>query len=331
MNLGRFLRVSACALGLVMTASAATAATPIRVGYWTSGVSLGFGAVMEATKMLQARGFEPEFVHFPDVNGPTKAIAANTIDLAFGASLAGGFSLVSQGVPIKIILATQIVEAEFVVPADSPIKSLKDLKGKKVGMAAQGSATSAVGTAVLAANHNITLNDFSFVPGNEPRLVQFVLQKDVDAAALRSTTIAGMGEEAKKLRTIGTFGDEWQAMTKSKSFPYIGVALMREDWMKKYPDGAAKVVAGMRDTLKYGAKNGEQVMEILKKAANMQEAGAKMYADRWLGMNAVTMEPADIDTLTRTFEIFKKEGILKGDLPVGAFLTQPYEDSKRIK
>jgi ABC-type nitrate/sulfonate/bicarbonate transport system substrate-binding protein len=331
MKFARYLRIGACALGLILSAAAANAATPIRVGYWTSGVSLGFGAVMEAKKMLQARGFDPEFVYFPDVNGPTKAIAANTVDLAFGASLAGGFSLISQGVPIKIILATQIVEAEFVVPADSPIKSLKDLKGKKVGMAPAGSATSAVGTAVLAANHDLTLKDFNFVPGNESRLVQFVLQKDVDAAALRSTTVAAMGAEANKLRTLSTFGTEWQTMTKSKSLPYIGVALMRDDWMKKYPDGAAKVVAAMRDTLNFGAKNGGEVIEILKKAGNMPESGAKTYADRWLGMNAVTFEPADIDTLKRTFEIFKEEGVLKGDLPKDIFLTKPYVDSKSIK
>ncbi|WP_020201657.1 ABC transporter substrate-binding protein [Cupriavidus sp. WS] len=331
MKFSQLIRMSACALGLAMSAAGASAATPIRVGYWTSGVSLGFGAVMEAQKQLQARGFEPEFVYFPDVNGPTKAIAANTIDLAFGASLAGAFSLGDQGVPVKIILATQIVEAEFVVPADSPIKTMADLKGKKIGMAPTGSATTSVGTATLQANHGLSPKDYSFVPGNESRLVQFVLQKDVDAAALRSTTIAQLGHDAGKLRTLATFRDEWQTMTKSKSLPYIGVAIMRDDWMKKYPDGAARAVAAMRDTLNFGARNGAAVVEILKKAGNLPESGARMYADRWLGMNAVSLEPADIDTLKRTFDIFKAEGILKGNMPADIFLARPYNDAKALK
>lgn len=319
------------AAGLVMFTSMSAHAAPLRVGYWTSGISLGFGAVLEAQQYFQKQGFEVEFVHFPDVTGPTKAIAANAIDLAFGASLAGAYSLAGQGVPVKVILATQTVDAQFVVPIDSPINSLKDLKGKKVGMSPVGSSTTGVGLAVLQANYGIDVKDFSLVPGNESRLVQFVLQKDVDASVLRTVTVAQIADASTKLKILGSFTDEWAKMTKTNSPPYIGVAIVRKEWMDKNPTGAAKMVVAMRNALEFGAVNKPAVVDILKKAANMPQDGANLYADMWTKMNAVSFEESDIATLKRTFEIFKADGTLKGDLPTALFDTKPYLDSKRIK
>ncbi|MFP3589076.1 ABC transporter substrate-binding protein, partial [Paraburkholderia sp. SIMBA_055] len=76
---------------------------PLRVGYWTSGTSLGFGAVLEAQRFFEKQGLQVQFLHFPDVNGPTTALASNAIDLAFGTSLAGAFSLSQQGVPVRMV------------------------------------------------------------------------------------------------------------------------------------------------------------------------------------------------------------------------------------
>ena len=329
-NLKHIVRSGLAAIAVaVACATPATAGTPIRVGYWTSGISLGFGAVLEAQKLFEKHGFDPEFVHFPDVTGPTKAIAANSIDLAFGASLAGAFSLGAQGVPVKIILATQVVDAQFVVPADSPIRTLDDLKGKKIGMSPVGSATTGVGVSLLQ-NRGLAPKDYSLVPGNESRLVQFVVQKDVDAAVLRTLTIAQTEGLASKIRVITSFEREWQAMTKSKSLPYIGVAVVRTDWLQKYPQAGAAAVVAMREALVFGEKNPAVVVDVLKKAANMPDDGAKLYAELWSGMNTVTFEPGDIDTLKRTFEIFKADGTLKGDLP-DMFLTKPWNDAKAMR
>src|SRR3954454_24287776 len=95
----------------------------VKVGYWTSGFSVGFGAVLEAGKFLERQGLEPEFVRFTDVNAPTKALLTNSIDVAFVASTNGAFTVVAEGAPIDIVLATQISEANFVVKEESPIRA----------------------------------------------------------------------------------------------------------------------------------------------------------------------------------------------------------------
>ena len=83
------------ALPLLLLATAANAQEKIKVGYWTSGFSVGFGAVLEAGKFLEQAGLQPEYVKFSDVNGPTKALLTQSIDVAFAAPVSGGFTLAS--------------------------------------------------------------------------------------------------------------------------------------------------------------------------------------------------------------------------------------------
>src|SRR3954470_19323541 len=101
-------------------APGASAQEKIKIGYWTSGFSVGFGAVLEAGKFVEQQGLVPEYVHFADVTGPTKAILTQSIDATFGASTTAAFTLGIQGAPIEIVLATQIAEATFVTKEGSP-------------------------------------------------------------------------------------------------------------------------------------------------------------------------------------------------------------------
>src|ERR1700712_1741527 len=99
-------------LGVVQAAQA----EPMRIGYWTSGVSLGFGAVLEAQKFLQQRGLDVAFIRFSDVNAPNRALAANAIDFAFAAPASAVFSNAADGVPLQIVLGAQPADGEFVAP-----------------------------------------------------------------------------------------------------------------------------------------------------------------------------------------------------------------------
>jgi NitT/TauT family transport system substrate-binding protein len=325
--ISQLLMVCIFALGAMRGAVAAE----LRVGYWTSGISLGFGAVLEAQKFFEKQGLQVKFVHFPDVNGPTTALASNAIDLAFGASLAGAFSLAQQSVPVRIVAATQLVDAELVVLADSPIRNPGELRGKKIGMSPLGSGTTGVGTAVLDGNYGLKLADYRLIAGDEPRLAQFLLQKNVDAAVMRPTTVAQVSDSATRIRVLGTLSDQWKQMTRSSSPPYIGVAVMRDEWLKSNPADAAKVLAAMRAAVQFGAANPDAVVSILKKAANLNDSGARFYGEHWSSMNTVALGPDDVATLKRTFGVFKAAGTLKGELPADLFDPKPYLDAEKMK
>ncbi len=327
------ISISRLFLGLLFAACLLIADTALaqklRVGYWTSGVSLGFGSVLEEGKFLEKEGLDVEFIKFGDVNAPTKAIAANAIDIAIGASAAGALNIAADGLPIKIILGTQLAEAQFVVLADSPVKSFADFRGRKIGMSPPGSATHAIAAALLEYNYGLKPADYTVIPGTEPRLAQFLIQKEIEVAAIRSTTVAQMNEV--KLRSLGNFLDEWKKLTKSNAVPYIGIGIVHNDYLAKNPDGVVKFVVGMRRALEFGSKHKTQVAEILQKAANMPAADAKAYASLWDNIYRVTFEPQDIATLKKMNDIFKAGGTAKKDVPDSVFYAEPYNKSKLIK
>jgi len=305
-------------------------AQKIKVGYWTSGFSLGFGAVMEQMKFAEKEGLDVEWVKFAEVNGPTRAIVPQTIDLAFGAPSTASMSIAADGVPVKIVLASQIAEAQIVVPAGSPIKSVADLKGKKIGMSPPGSATHAIASSVLQGIYGLKTGDYNVVPGNEGRLAQFLLQKEVDAAVIRSVTIAQMSDDIK-LVNLGSVVEDWKKLTKGTAAPILAVTIVHSDYVAKNPEAVAKFIAAMRKTLEYGSKNKDRVAEMLQKAANMSAVDAKAYAAQWDGAYMASLETADVASLKNMQEIAKAAGAVKSDAPDSAFLTAPYQRSKQIK
>lgn len=301
----------------------------IRIGYWTSGVSLGYGAVLESQDFLKKRGIDAEFVHFPDVNAPLKALASGSIDLAFGAPVAGVFSVAAEGVPVKIFAATQPADVAFVVPESSKITTLSQFKGKKVGMSPAGSSVAVIGSTLLQENAAIAANEFALVGGNESRLAQFLAQNQVDAAALRTLTINQLPD--LKLRVISTFADEWKKLTHSNALPYIGVGAVRSELINQHPETVAKVIAALRDTLEWGRTHPDQVVKILQSKASLPEDQARAYVKLWDRMNQMSFEPADIDTLKREHAVLLSSGSIKGALSDSLFDPRPYLVSKNLK
>lgn len=313
----------------ILSSFGSQAADKIRIGYWTSGVSLGYGAVLESQNFLAKRGIDAEFIHFPDVNAPLKALASGSIDLAFGAPLAGVFSTAAEGVPIKIFAATQPADVQFVVPEGSPIQNLGQLKGKKIGMSPASSSVAVIAETLLQGNYGIKPDDFALIGGNESRLAQFLAQKQIDAAALRSLTIDQLGE--LKVKSIGNFADEWKKLTHTDAVPYIGVGAVRSDYLRQHPDAVTRVIVALRDTLAWGHANPDAAAAILQKQANLPEKDARIYVGRWDSMNRIAFEPADIETLKRQHQVFVQSGAITGELKDDLFDNRPYLAAKAIK
>lgn len=324
--ISRLLGVS---LAVLLILPGAGWAQKIKVGYWTSGFSLGFGAVMEEMKFAEKEGLDVEWVKFAEVNGPTRAIVPQAIDLAFAAPSTASMNIAADGVPIRIVLATQIAESQFVVPADSPIKSVAEFKGKKIGMSPPGSATHAIATAILENNFGLKPREYSVAPGNEGRLAQFLVQKEIDAASIRSVTIAQIQEA--KVRRLASVVDEWKKLTRSNAAPILAVTIVHNDYVSKHPEAVARFIAATRKALEFGSKNKPKVAEILQKAANMKADDARAYAEQWDGAYMASFEQEDIASLKRMDEIVRAAGTARKAPPDSAFLAEPYHRSKKMK
>jgi len=314
------------ALAIALSAGSASAQEKVKIGSWTSGFSVGFGSVLEAGKFAEQQGLVPEYIHFADVNAPTKAILTQSIDVAFAAATTGAFTLAIQGAPIDIVLATQIAEATLVSKDGSPIKSVADLKGKKVGMSPVGSATYGIVAALLEKNFGLKPSDYTPVGGNEGQLVSFLQRGDVDAASLRAVTIASVPD--LKLQVLGRVVDEWKKLTKADAPPILGSAIVHRNFTKAHPEGTVKLVRALIAATRFGATQTDKTADMLRQASNLDAKDATSYARLWNDIYIARMEPADVATYKAMAEIFRASGTIEGRVPDSAFLTWPYEKAK---
>ena len=320
----RTIAAGALAAAVALTAGAGVAAAePLRVAYWSSGFSLGFGAVLQQEKFLEKEGLEVTYRTFSEVAAPAQAVLNGDVDVAFAAPAAAAFNLGLQGAPIRVILATQILEGRIVVPKDSPIQSPADLKGKKVGMSRPGSSTHAVATTILKTLYDVSPNDYAVVPGNEGQLAQLVTRGDIDAAALRNVTIAQMADGS--VRAIADIVPDWKKMTKGDAPPLLAVAMTRADVVEKRGDDLAALVRAMRAATVWGSANPDGVAAHLTKTANMDETNARNYAALWDVIYTASLAPQDVAALKAENQIFVDSGATKGMAPDTLYATGPFE------
>jgi NitT/TauT family transport system substrate-binding protein len=319
----------ALAAALVATSGASAQKAPLRIGYWTSGYSLGFGAVLEEGKFLEKAGVKVEFRHLSDVSAPAQAVLTGSLDVAFAAPAAAAFNLGLQGAPVRIILSTQVLEGKIVVSGKSDVKSIAELKGKKIGMSRPGSSTYAVVTTLLKNNFGLDKTDYTVIPGNEAQLAQLLERGDIDAAALRSVTIAQIPKNA--VRPLADIVSEWKKLTKKDAAPALAIALTSADVVAKRPKDLAAFVKATRAAVDFGAAHPDQVAKILSDVANLKEKSAKAYADVWKSIYIASLTDEDVSTLKEQNRIFVDAGASKGMAPEKIYVQGPFKAATGAK
>lgn len=134
-------------------------------------------------KFFEKEGIEAELTVYKSGAEAFEAIAAGAADLTHGspAIVAGGRK---KGVDTKAVGGTALgyYGWHIVVPVDSPIKTLADLSGKKVGITAAGSASDIIAHWAMSEGKA----EFTRVPLGGGGLVPNLLSKNIDAIVLYS-------------------------------------------------------------------------------------------------------------------------------------------------
>jgi aliphatic sulfonates family ABC transporter substrate-binding protein len=166
------------ATGLLAAPSVARAGTAVRVGYQKNGALV----IVRRRRLLEAEGLAPDYVEFPSGPPLLEALAAGAVD--FGATgdtppifaQAAGSPLVYVGAqPIRGANQTIIVHDE------SPVRSLGDLRGRRVGFTKGSSA------------HNMVVQALATV-GLTPTDIQATYLQPPDAgAAFRAGALDAWG------------------------------------------------------------------------------------------------------------------------------------------
>ena len=246
-------------------ASAASAADTIRVGKavpfaWTfTPIDVGIEAGLFAKQ-----GLELTVTGFAGDARVQQALVSDSIDFGLGSGAGMGF--LAKGVPAKAVaaMAGAPMNMSLVVSYDSPIKSLDQIKGKKIGITTVGSLTDWLLKRVVA--------DRKWAPTDVTAVTVGGL--DSTKAALKTGQIDGV-VIALELGYALEAAKEWRVVAPLASFApdfHTHVIFARDDLIAKKPELVERFLRGWFATIAYMRANKEKTVEITAKILNLDKS-----------------------------------------------------------
>jgi NitT/TauT family transport system substrate-binding protein len=139
-------------LALALAAPAAFAQDTLKLaagqrGNWDTSIS----EVGQRAGIFKKHGLVLEILWTQGAGETQQAVISGSADLGIAGGIMGALSAYSKGAPVRIISAetTGASDLFWYVPANSPIKTLKDTEGKTIAYSTNGSSTHGIVTAFM--------------------------------------------------------------------------------------------------------------------------------------------------------------------------------------
>jgi NitT/TauT family transport system substrate-binding protein len=291
------------ALALVAPASAAE---KLRVGKavafaWTFtpldvGIQMGIFA---------KHGVEVEASAF---NGDAKlqqGLTSDSVDIGIGSG--PGMAFMVKGVPAKAVGVMAGVPRNMAVMVgyDSPIKTVDDLKGKKLGVTTVGSLTDWIGKRIGTQKGWGPAGITTVPVGGMPPARAAIKTNQIDGY-IGALEVGISLEEAK----------EWRVITSATPFVdhfITHVFFVREDVIAKRPQALQAFLQGWQDTIAFMKANKVKTVEITSKVIQVAPSVIERAYDQQIGIfsDDLSFDPRAVAVLKQSFI---EMGLLK-DIP----------------
>jgi NitT/TauT family transport system substrate-binding protein len=291
------------ALALVAPASAAE---KLRVGKavafaWTFtpldvGIQMGIFA---------KHGIEVEASAF---NGDAKlqqGLTSDSVDIGIGSG--PGMAFMVKGVPAKAVGVMAGVPRNMAVMVgyDSPIKTVDDLKGKKLGVTTVGSLTDWIGKRIGTQKGWGPAGITTVPVGGMPPARAAIKTNQIDGY-IGALEVGISLEEAK----------EWRVITSATPFVdhfITHVFFVREDVIAKRPQAVKAFLQGWQDTIAFMKANKVKTVEITSKVIQVAPSVIDRAYDQQIGIfsDDLSFDPRAVAVLKQSFI---EMGLLK-DIP----------------
>jgi ABC-type nitrate/sulfonate/bicarbonate transport system substrate-binding protein len=250
------------------------------------------------------------------ISGPQDIQAATTGDTDFGGAFNGAIvKLAAAKAPIKAVVgyygSDKITNNGFYVLDNSPIKTARDLIGKKIGVNTLGAHSEAITKTYLARNGltDAEIKQVELVVVPPVNTEQSLRQGQIDVAALGGT-LRDKAVERGGIRTLFTDYDLLGAFT-------AGSYVFRDDFLKKNPDTVRTFVTGVGKAIEWSRTQPREAViarfqDIVRKRARNEDTTLVSYwksygvADKG-GVITDTEFSTWIDWLTRAGELKGKQ------------------------
>lgn len=206
---------------------------------------------------FEAEGLKFEMVK-ADAAHMAEAIGSGQVDAGFG--LLGKYlQPIDNGLDIKITAGIHTGCTKLLVPQNSDIKSVADLKGKKVGTGGLGAAGTIITRRSLyhaGLNASLDNSDVEFVVYSESDLAQALQKGAIDAIVLGDPK-ASIAERDYNLKTIidTAKDDEYKN-------EYCCISFVTGDVAKNHPEVAEKFTRAIMKASQWVENNKEETAKI---------------------------------------------------------------------
>ncbi|WP_110953963.1 ABC transporter substrate-binding protein [Anaerosinus massiliensis] len=288
----------------------------IRVGA-ASGAN---GQAIIAAAGLDKTPYKVEFHVMQGGNLVLEAMAANQLDLGTGSQIPPIFaSQAKNGGNLKIIATkkSSTLDQELVVAANSPIKSVADLKGKKIAYVK--STTAHYFLAKMLENAGLAWSDAETIPMSTSDGLSALLTGEVDALASYGNSIRSAHEKgAVTLQSAAQIlsGDfYWYATPAAIQDPKKHAAILdylsrfneANEWARQHPKEWAEI---------YGPQINQKPSDYLKQYQE-EEAQTKTHV--------VPVDEATIASEQDIVNMFGKIGLLKSGIDITGLFDRSFD------
>jgi len=247
----------AAALALGLAALPAAAETTLRIGWCAKTISAAAAPYAVAAKMgwFAAAGLKVDLVALPGSSDCVKFVGTGELPYSLpSVEPLGQFR--PQGIEAKVFYtAYQGFVYGISVPADSPVKTVGDLKGKTIGVTSIGSGATLVARALIAENGFDPDKDVSIVVAGEGAQTAALLRsRQIDAASQFDTQFTLIENAGIALRRLPTPSID--------RFPSNGLIAL-EDRLKSHRAEAVALARGYAKGTIFAINNPEAAVRIL--------------------------------------------------------------------
>src|SRR5437868_6857499 len=300
----RILRIlRACTLALGMAALPAQAET-ITVTHWGSAFYGAPYAVAIAKGFFQQHGADVTGV-LTSTGGGTSVRNTLAGDLPYGeVALSAAIEAIRAGQPLKIVCAgaESVADILWIAKPDSPLNSIEDIIGRKIGYTSPGSVTNMLILMAMRAK-GIDASKVMLVPaGGIGANLTAVLSGAIDAGMTGEPV---WSQEKSKVKPVFWTKDVLPAeMTQT-------VGIVTEELAASAPEKIRAIIEGRREGVKYIQAHPDDAADIVAKTYNIDPALTRAVFRHFLEIKYWSEGALNYTAMDRMLEGLKIVGKLK--------------------
>jgi ABC-type nitrate/sulfonate/bicarbonate transport system substrate-binding protein len=221
----------------------------------------------------------------------------------------------NQGVDLAIIGGGLTVIQDVFVRKDSPVKTVSDLRGKRVGVWSSGAgAFKAARAAIIDAAGLDLEKDTKLVQLAPPALFKMLENGSIDAMIDISSFTIRAASQPDKFRSIFSPNDYWKQKT---GYPIVWAApiVAWKSWVEEDPARAANFAAATEESFRWlrQPENFDAAVKKYGTLAGVTTPAAIATYKRWLGEKRIFLAHWDakvVDAEWQFLEMAKRHGVL---------------------